>query len=291
MLKKHKITEVVKNNLFILIAYFKYFFKIAGNVNPPKNYKLIYEDNFDKLDKNIWILGQPWGEFHKDYLNQYYDTTGKLTYVKDNKLFLEIKKLPKHYIKKDLPDWMQYDNLPDEFTIPICTGLITTIPNWQYGWFECQIKLPIGKNYWNAFWMGGAYKWPPEIDIFEGFSNDGEYNRIKFPKLKNVKIQPNLHYGNVNQNTKNDYGAYDVPVFDATKRFVQYVCHWEKDFIKIYYDGNLIFETKDKDILKWYNNETDKMYIIIGHGLRFFCDKVDESKMIVKKFKIYQKII
>jgi hypothetical protein len=107
--------------------------------------------------------------------------------------------------------------------------------------------------------MGGAYKWPPEIDIFEGFSNDGEYNRMKFPKLKNVKIQPNLHYGNVNQNTKDDYGAYDVPVFDATKRFVQYVCHWEKDFIKIYYDGNLIFETKDKDILKWYNNETDKI--------------------------------
>lgn len=45
-----------------------------------------------------------------------------------------------------------------------------------------------------------------------------------------------MHWGKTEDNTKQMWGAYDVPVYNATERFVQYVCHWEKEFIRIYYD-------------------------------------------------------
>ena len=66
---------------------------------------------------------------------------------------------------------------------------------------------------------------------------------------KTSRIQPNLHYGVVEDGTKEMYGSYDVAVADCTDRLVQYVCHWEKDFIRIYYDGALVFETTDQKIL------------------------------------------
>jgi hypothetical protein len=287
--KKHKIKENIKNTLSLLKAYYRYIFRISGIVNPPKEYKLLFEDNFKSIDKK-WRLAQPWGDFHPAYLNQYYDTTGELAYVSEEGLILEIKNKPKKYYRKDLPGWRQ-GNLPEEFTIPISIGLVSSIEGWQYGWFESWIRIPKGKNYWLAYWLSGINNWPPEIDIFEGYSKNGQYYNSGFLKLKNFKIQPNLHYGSLKENTKEDYGAYNVPVHRATERFVQYVCHWEKDFIRIYYDGCLIFQTTDQEILKWYNGEKEecKMGIILSHGLLGNHQTVQESKMVVRSMKIFQK--
>jgi len=286
-IKKHKPIENIKNILFILRSYYKYIFKVNGSINPPKKYKLKFKEDFKNLDK--WRLGQAWGDFHPSFLNQYYDKTGELAYVSQDGLVLEIKNKPKHYIKSELPEWRQSDLLPDEFTIPVGIGKVSSIESWQYGWFESWIKLPVGKNYWLSYWMSGVNSWPPEIDIFEAYSENGSYYNSDILKLKNFKIQPNLHYGKVEENTKDAYGSYDLPIYNATDRFVQYVCHWEENFIKIYYDGNLIFETTNKDILNWYNGENDLMNIIIGHGHKGFHESVDESKMIVKSVRVFQK--
>jgi hypothetical protein len=67
-----------------------------------------------------------------------------------------------------------------------------------------------------------------EIDIFESYSKNGEYYNSDILKLKNFKVQPNLHYRFEN-GVKSDYGSYDVPLYNLTERFIQYVCHWEKD--------------------------------------------------------------
>ena len=35
-----------------------------------------------------------------------------------------------------------------------------------------KAKLPYGDNLWPAFWMWSWDSWPPEIDIFEGYTNN-----------------------------------------------------------------------------------------------------------------------
>ena len=267
----------------------------ARSVQQPEDYTLVFRDLFNgPLNTEKWRYGMRWGDFHPDALYQYYDTNGTLSYVSTEGLVLELRNIPKTYIKRQLPEWRQSPNMPEEFTIPTGVGLVTSTEGWQYGWFEAWIKLPKGQSYWPAFWLSGVNSWPPEIDIFEAYSDQGpDYDgKFLFSKMKGKRIQPNLHYGVVEEGTKKMYGPYDVPVADCTDRFVQYACHWERDFIKIYYDGALVFETTDPDVLKWYNREKDQMLVIFNHG-RMKDQPNDglpyESAMIVKSFSVWQK--
>lgn len=263
---------------------------------PPSGYDLVFHEKFKgELDLSRWRMGQPWGDFHPGNLGQYYDTSGDLSYNSNGRLVLSLKNKPKFYKKSDLPEWRRDPSMPDEFTIPIGTGLVSTLESWQYGWFEAWIKLPIGINCWPAFWLSGKDEWPPEIDIFEAYSNIGpKYNGHKyfnsFGNIDYLKIQPNIHYGSVELNSKDAYGAYDVPVTQAGERFVQYVCHWKADFIRIYYDGLLIFETTRPEILKWFNSSRSQMIMILNHG-RYKNDPSllpEEGSMLVKNVNVYQ---
>ena len=297
---KHPIKDVFKNTIqnFKAIARYKNYDSNDGRfVNPPNDYRIVFIDEFkEKLNTEVWRLGQEWGQFHPAHLHQYYDVEGKLVYITDEGLSLDLKNEPNVFKKINLEKWQQNEwNLPDEFTIPVGVGLVATKNSWQYGWFESWIKLPKGESYWNAFWLSGVNGWPPEIDIFEGYSNHGpKYDKYllfdKFLKVENWRIQPNLHYGDIDGGTKDHYRSYNVPIADVTERFVQYVCHWEKDFIRIYYDGLLILECTDDKVLKWFNRNHDKMNIIINHGLHQ--DKPENpnnSSMVIRSVKVYQK--
>lgn len=298
--KKHPLKQVIKN--IILRQKAKSWFKSykkgdVRKIEPPKNYVSVFEDNFKKLDKNTWRISQTWGEYHPNHLDQYYDTTGELLQITPDGLSIGIKKKPKTFFKKDNPELSKNPNIPEQFEIPVCVGLINTKVGWQYGWFESWIQIPRGQHFWPAFWLTGLNHWPPEIDIFEGYSDVGpNYEDFtlfgKWRKKKFQKIQPNLHYGSVEKETYKSWGAYNIPVADATERFVQWVCHWEKDFIRIYWDGILVFESTDKKILENYNSSTDQMHIILNHGLNYNNDKnPDEVPMLVKSVRVFQKKI
>ena len=263
---------------------------------PPSDYKLVFEDNFDNpLNLQEWRYGQPWGDFHADVLCQYYGK-GDLAYVSTEGLALELRNIPKTYKKSELPLWRQKDHLPEEFTIPVGVGMVSTKQSWKYGWFEAEIKLPKGTPYWAAFWLSGAETWPPEIDIFEAYSDEGDVYSKKniFGKFtQNKKIQPNLHYGNVNEGSKTMYGSYSVSVADCTERYVQYACLWEEDRIEIYYDGIRVFKCTDPEILKWYNAENSNQFVILNHGYYHYADLEKdiprESAVLVKSFRVLQK--
>ena len=71
---------------------------------------------------------------------------------------------------------------------------------YRYGWFEAKIKLPKGKNLWPAFWMWAWDSWPPEIDIFEGYTtvlvDDQEVDRFYEKQsvyLDKVTLHPNQY--------------------------------------------------------------------------------------------------
>jgi beta-glucanase (GH16 family) len=275
-------------------AIFNYFFRISKKLSPPDDYTLVFNETFEKmLDTDVWRIGQPWGTYHPAHLNQHYDVKGNCVYVTSNKtLALETRRIPKIILKSELPIEYQKPTLPDEITIPYSVGLVMTKTAFSYGWFEAEIKLPKGKGLWPAFWLSCKHSWPPEIDILEAYSRKDKYYSKNFlwKKLKFWNLQPNLHFGVVENNTKEDYGPYNSPVFDVTERFVKYTCHWTEKFIKIFYDGNLIFECKDEKILRWFNVEKNHMELIINNGTilnpKF---KPDESIMEVKNVKIYQK--
>jgi len=268
----------------------------AGKAKPPSGYNLVFNEDFKRpgLDPNKWGEGQPWGNFHPDYIHQWYGSGIDYNKVEDGILKLSIKNDPKKFRKDELPEWQKSDVENDEFIIPVGIGMIHTKKAWQYGWFESEIKLPKGQSYWNAFWLAGVNTWPPEIDIFEAYTHFGpnyESPTIlrKFRKRPNRRIRPNLHYGTANLN-KMHYVAYDVPVYKCTERFVQYACLWEKDKIEIYFDGRLVLRCTDPEILKWYNKENAEQQIIINHGQHYaHTHKVDEVPMQIKNVKVYQK--
>jgi len=298
MLWKHNFKEALKNNLRLIKAE-KHASSFDGEeraVFVPNDYKIIFEDDFDApLNKDKWRYAMPWGDFHPQSLHQYYDNNGTLSYVASEGLVLELRNIPKTWKKSELPDWRQTSEMPEEFTIPTGVGFVSTKNTWQYGWFEAWVQLPEGQSYWPAYWLSGLASWPPEIDIFEGYSHLGsKYEGYKlldrFFKSPNRKIRPNIHYGSLEEGNKSSYESYDVPVAKCTDRFVQYVCHWEKDFIKIYYDGILVMEIKDPKILYWFNKPDAQQYVIFNHGLhQDYPNNPDESAMIIRSFKVLQK--
>lgn len=268
----------------------RYFNSEYGEpITPPEGYRNVFSDEFEEaLNTKTWRYGQPWGEFHPNDLHQYYDNNGTLSYVSPEGLVLELRKQPKTFLKKNLAEWQQKPNMPDEISIPVGVGMVSTRESWRYGWFEGWIKLPKGQSYWNAFWLTALKTWPPEIDIFEGYSEEGPYYNVG--RAKDRKIQPNLHYGVIEDGTKKMYSPFNNTVKDSTERFVQYVCHWEQDFIKIYYDGKLVFQCTDVNILKWFNREDVSQYIILNHGLHSsHTDNPQESAMLIRSIKVYQK--
>lgn len=281
------------NLWFFIESRYRYF---TGGVNkfsatPPDGYEIVWWDSFDKpgVDQEKWRFGQPWGDFHPGDLAQYYGTEGQLTYVSPDGLVLELRHRPKTYIKSQLPEWRRTPEIPDEFTIPYGVGLVTSRVGWKYGWFEAEIKLPDGKYHWPAFWLTGENSWPPEIDIFEAYSREiPSYSR---KGLKNWVIQPNLHYGSTELGTKEIYGAYNCPIPDADKRFVKYACWWEKDFIRIYYDGSLVFECTNPKVLRNFNGENDSQIMVINHGVNIKrTDEIPtESAVVVRSVRVYQK--
>ena len=68
---------------------FKHQTKNTTNTILPeeaREYQLVFEDNFDSLNTEIWSKGQPWGRFHPDNAHQFYGDPQ--VFVADGKLHL-----------------------------------------------------------------------------------------------------------------------------------------------------------------------------------------------------------
>ena len=102
-----------------------------------------------------WQIGERWGIIHPNKPICYYDKDA----VKINK-------------KGELELYTHYN--PRKFdgkTVNTGVGLINCKEKFEYGRFDIDIKLPKGPSLWPAFWMWSYNFWPPEIDVFEAYSN------------------------------------------------------------------------------------------------------------------------
>ena len=268
-------------------SYFRLFSNAAPNESGPEGtefYTLKFKDEFtgDTIDTSVWLLGQPWGKFHPNHPHQYYGDTNEFINVQNGQLELYTRYRPKKF----------YDFKSSLYiTIPYGIGLVFCKKPFKYGYYEMEAMLPKGKYLWPALWITAVKTWPPEIDILESFSGkNGEY--IDNFRIRNARNEPNVHYGFVEDNTKSSYGAFSYPIpNEPTQRFVKYGLHWTEHFIRVYYDGYLVYQCTQKNILDYFNRPDVEMNIILnnaiqneGAGL-----KLDTSVFKIKSVKYFSK--
>jgi beta-glucanase (GH16 family) len=97
----------------------------------------------------------------------------------------------------------------------------------QHGYFEIRCRVPDTDEMWPAFWLASRHAWPPEIDIFEFYTND----RSSFESTQ--------HWG-VDTGSGHPKETRKHPVCLAGKLFHIYACEWKPGEIRWYYDNRLV---------------------------------------------------
>lgn len=200
-----------------------------------------------------WITQERWGQIHPEKSHWWYDESC-VSLDKQNHLHLTTKYNPRYFESLDV-------------TSNIGVGLVSCKNKFTQGIYTIEAKLPYGKNLWPAFWMWSWDSWPPEIDVFEGYSNNNP-NYFKF-SLTNPfgfwNVQTNLHYNGNGGNSMIGGKTHYFGFKDPTKHFMKYCVVWEFKSIKIYYGDKLVRTINDEKIMKQFENAT--MNVIINNGV------------------------
>lgn len=214
----------------------------------------------DEKLESLYYKTQPWGMYHPEQLHMWFDKDGtKLT--NDGVEFS-----------------VTYNrfNLPTGGSIPNGIGIIVSKEGFGYGTYEWRVKLPGGSGLWPAVWLAGKTIWPPEIDVFEAYSGDDGYGE---------RVESNLWLG-VSPNEFDAKALRHGYVLNE-KDYFDLVLEYDKDCIKIYYNGYLVRRVTDKEVMKWYANNPD-MVVIMGTGIRAGKSLNPTYPMVVERF-IYSK--
>ncbi len=243
---------------------FKYMLnKKPGNKEPFKKdsgqWVLTFSDEFDSLDLKKWRPNQPWGEVHPANPHQYYDA--EEVKVKNGYLYLGGTYKPKKIKVKD-----------SIIEVPYAIGLVNSDISFKqkYGYFEIRSRNPSGAATWPAFWLTGATRWPPEIDIFE------MYGRKSGKSIHNQYYS--IHWGKTESRSRGYLtGKINLPN-NTDSVFHVYGCEWTPYFIKFFTDGKLTGSIRVNNRLRQWLD--DEMVIIINN-----CFDAKYLKYLPKDFK------
>jgi len=222
-----------------------------------------------------WLTRERWGRLHKGKSFVWYDPNCVAVDM------LGYLHLMTDHSPKDI-------KIGDEtFNPQLGTGLVSSVENFKYGTFEIVAKLPMGPKRWPAFWLWGTESWPPEIDIFEGYTDnrDGYLKFNRFNPLGFWNVQTNLwtHKDEVkahNLKAKTNFFGFKNPA----KNFIKYSLLWHPDKIRICYNGYLVREITDPVILEHFNKQ--EMHVIINNHFQFGFEEEDAfSDFVIKEFR------
>lgn len=246
----------MKNILNILgIKLPKYKFKMPKGYKLEKDFTLGYDEWGNNNFNEDWQIGESWGNV-QDNANCFFQVAGDvinntLCFRDNSYLALEVK--PQEFFSARINKQLHFK-----------AGKVVTRNKFHYGIFRIRAKMPNFKYQWCAIWLCGKVQpdnhiWQ-EIDIVENYNHD----KIKFASSNKIYSQPNVHYfKNGSHKMTSPSSRY---IKQPDKRFVDYILHWEKDFIRIYYDNYLVYECKDKSILDQFN---EPMNLIINNAVEW----------------------
>ncbi len=221
-----------------------------------------------------WLKQERWGQIHPDKTMCWYDSSAVSI---DENGYLNLKT---HYNPKLFDEWGVESK--------IGVGLVSCTERFGYGYFEIEAKLPRGKNLWPAFWMWSWDSWPPEIDVFEGYTRkkEGYFNWDLESLLgKFWDVQTNFHYGDTPNNTSEGAKTHWMGFKDPSKNFVKYGCLWLKDKIQIFYNDKMVRELTNPYVLRFFRYT--HMNVIINNSVdaEVNPDLHKGSNFIIKYFK------
>lgn len=219
-----------------------------------------------------WLQHERWGMIHPEKSHWWYDPSASFIDDED-RLNLITHKNHRYFSAIDK-------------TSTIGVGLVSCKTKFKFGEFKIVAKLPYGKHLWPAFWMWSWDSWPPEIDVFEGYS-DNNSNFFKFRLGKPFgfwNLQTNLHYTEDGKNKMMGGKTHYFGFKDPTKNWITYSVTWTKDFVEFYYDDKLVRKITEKKILEQLNQTT--MNVIINNGVTADVDLINppNSNFIIKDF-------
>jgi len=223
-----------------------------------------------------WITQERWGQIHPEKPWNWYDPSCVKINERGN-LELWVKKNPTVIEVDD--DYIYSNN---------GTGLINCTTDFSHGVFEIVAKLPKGRGMWPAFWMWATNDWPPEIDIFEGYSGKRNYRNWC---LKPQNIKSCIHI-------RNEWNVKKIPARspwiwqfnnNPAESFNTYTCVWDKDKIEFIINNRLLRVITCSKTLN-YLNQYNMQLVINNHidGL-FQNDWSCKTPFEIKSFK-YEKI-
>jgi hypothetical protein len=117
-----------------------------------------------------WRLQEEWGEYHPEHTYKWTDPSATQI-LANGCLDLMTQHNPKQF---------------GDLNIPTGCGMVCSVQGFGWGSFEIEAKLPTGMHLWPAFWLSPLDQWPPEVDVFEGYSTR-KPNYRKFDLLNPLK--------------------------------------------------------------------------------------------------------
>lgn len=240
---KQKLLLLSLQNLFLKIRIFLLCKLFPNKLNNNRSndfkpgYELSFIDDFDTYNKSVWQDYPYFGfRYHPGNIVekgiepfQYFDADYISVENSILKLKCELNPIEIHHIDWDGTDYGKY-------TIPYRLGWIQTLPTTfeqQYGYFEIRSKSPKSGGCWPAFWLASTKAWPPEIDIFEIYTSDGQTRSTSTIHWGKDPNHPQSGFGHTTLKLDEDFGVWG--------------CEWNQEKIKIYYNGWLVrvFPTPD----------------------------------------------
>jgi hypothetical protein len=220
-----------------------------------------------------WLTHERWGYIHPAKPFMWYDESAVQIDMQTDILHLRTHENPRYFPELDV-------------TSRIGIGLVSCIEPFGYGTYEIECKLPVGKSMWPAFWMYSFDSWPPEIDVFEAYTEKSDsYFKLQLKNLFGFwNVQTNAHYRIDNGNkmiwTKTHWFGFK----DPAKNFIKYKLVWEPDSLKYYYNNRLVRTVTNTDLMNQLKDT--KMNVILNSGFETVLptEQVPITDFIVKSF-------
>lgn len=220
-----------------------------------KEYRLVWSDEFD-------VDGRPSKDwtFERGFVRnqelQWYQPQN--AFVKDGCLVIEGRQehRPNPDYETGNGDWRRNREYI-EFTSSSLTTRLSR--QFLYGRFEVRAKIPVGSGSWPAIWLlGNKWEWPlnGEIDMLEYYIKDGRPSILanacwgaseRWHAIWDSVVTPFTHY------TEKDP--------DWANKFHIWRMDWDKDFIRLYLDDELLNEIDLKQTFNGgYNGNTENPF-------------------------------